>query len=77
MSNETIGYKPETVTKPVLLAEMPKPRNTEDKAETSITFVELNPIDQRLSAMPDELFDAIAVKMSEKGISGDKIPSNL
>lgn len=77
MSNETIGYKPETATKPVILAEMPKPRNTESNAETGMRFVKLNSIDQRLLAMPEDLFDAIAVKMSTKDISALDINSNL
>jgi len=77
MSTETIGYKPETVTKKVTSAEIPKLRNTESRAETDITFVNLNPIDQRLLAMPEDLFNAIAVKMASKNVSALDIDSNL
>jgi hypothetical protein len=77
MNSETIGYKPEKATKLVTLAEMPKPRNTESKAETNVTFVKLNLIDQRLSAMPDELYDAIATRMATKGVSGQNLSTNL
>jgi hypothetical protein len=77
MPNETIGYKPEIATKLVTLAEMPKPRNTESKAEASVTFIKLNPIDQRLSAMPDGLYDAIASRMATKGVSGLDLSTNL
>ena len=77
MFTETIGYEPKTVTKEMTLTEMPKSRNTESRAETDITFVNLNPIDQRLLAMPEDLFNAIAVKMASKNVSALDIDSNL
>ncbi|HOY61194.1 MAG TPA: hypothetical protein PLJ21_12970 [Pseudobdellovibrionaceae bacterium] len=77
MSNETIGYNPETVTIPAVSAEMLKTRKPKSREKTEITFVNLNSIDQRLLAMPEDLFDAIAVKMATKNISALDIDSNL
>lgn len=76
MSNETIGYKPQEALKSVILAEMPKPRNTENKVEIEKKIVNLNSIDQRLLNMNEDLFDAIAQNMASKNISGLDLDTN-
>jgi len=75
MPSETIGYTPESVTKPVVSAEMPTSRNPEANAEKDVRFVQLNPFDQQLSQMPEELLDAIAVNMALKDISAESFKS--
>ncbi|HBP50792.1 MAG: hypothetical protein US68_C0017G0009 [Candidatus Shapirobacteria bacterium GW2011_GWE1_38_10] len=64
MSDETIGYKPPEIAKPVgsVKAEMPQIRERKEK----ITLSRLNGFDQRFAHMPDELVNSIAEKMATR-----------
>lgn len=58
-------------------ASLPEARKTKSEAKTNIEFIALNSTDLRLLNMSDDLFNAIANRMSAKGISANSIPSAL
>jgi len=75
MPKETIGYYPEVTHQQTSLAELPELRKTEPAKETYVKFVNLNPFDQQLSQLPEELLDAIASNMASKDISAESFES--